>query len=179
MHIVFEGLPGSGKSTITERMAREHGYICIDEMLVPIPDQADELVYVLHDIAKHAKRAGYSHTVMDRSYLSTLAYNYANDRISNAHNFKRIRERINIAIADGSLPKADILFYLDVPVETSLARQKHDNSSFWFSAEMLRRIRDFNLMYLKNEYGGKVVWIDGTMPDDEVYALVCRELGLQ
>lgn len=169
-HVVLEGLPGSGKTTLASLLA-EDGYIKIDEMLVHIAEGSDEFAYVTQDVAKVQKRAQGDKTVMDRSFLSTLGYNYANDICSGAVNFPRIKHKVDEELASGNLKEPDLVIYLQVPLATSLARQNPENDAFWRSEAMLLHFEEYVLSYLRNSYRGSVEYIDGTQPP----ALVFRQ----
>lgn len=169
MHIVIEGLPGSGKTTLATSLTEGGYYIKIDEMLQPINEDADEFAYVEHDIAKCALRKKYRNTVMDRSYLSTLAYNFANDKYSGSKNYPRIKRRISNELRHRRLTEPDLIIYLVSTNETSLLRQKPENAAFWRINEMLGYSQEYVLKYLKRNYGGSVVYIDSSQSQEDVY----------
>lgn len=168
MHIVVEGLPGSGKTTLVNSLTKGTDFVKIDEMIVPIAETADEFMYVEHDIAKCVLRDYHENTVMDRSYLSTLGYNFANDKYTGSNNFLRIKNRISEELDKGRLSDPDLLIYLTSSIETSLLRQKPENASFWRVHEMLRYSEQYVLEYLTINHGGNVVYIDGTQSKEEV-----------
>ena len=169
MHIVLEGLPGSGKTTLATRLAATSAYTKIDEMLVPIQTGGDEFRYVDHDIKKHAMARQYRDSVMDRSHISTLAFNYANDRINALDNYPRIAERINEKLSDGELYDPDLVVYLTIPVELSLSRQNKTNESFWKNPLMLQLTDEYSRAYLDGTYTGSVAYVDTSRSDDDVY----------
>lgn len=88
MIVVFEGLPGTGKTTAAFTLAAKLKVVCVPEIVIPllqsderfdIEEEEREKLYLRNDEEKCrlAKKADDGLVIMDRNYLSTLAYNYS------------------------------------------------------------------------------------------------------
>jgi thymidylate kinase len=87
MIIVIEGIPGAGKTTVTSKLEQELGAVIIPEIIEAKIDYTklsviEEEEFFLKNDIKKSKLAERAHgkneiIVIDRHYVSTLAYNYA------------------------------------------------------------------------------------------------------
>lgn len=97
--VIIEGLPGTGKSTILSLFGKLKQAVVIEELqqhkktskhTVEYYIESDKIKY---QKAKRAQLAG-NKVFVDRSFYSTLAYNYAFDRTFNSNRFVRVQALI-------------------------------------------------------------------------------------
>ena len=126
--IVFEGLPGSGKTSVLKAVESQlFGRIAIiPELLTPIdPLTGNDFYAVLaNDENKYSRfLSGTTHAVMDRGYPSTLNWDYVLLQEGEPNHYDEkmcwyLREIGKKLI----FPTA--YFYFNVPIETSMARKR-------------------------------------------------------
>lgn len=173
--IALEGLPGAGKTSVSKLLAKKLGYEVIDEILYPVDNVAsDHRAYLLHDVAKHQMMRSCAHAVMDRTYLSTLAVTRAK---ADANSYELVNLYAQELLTSNKLMHPDVLFYLRIPLHTSLSRQNKTNQSFWFDEAVLTKVSE----YYEDVFSGgilpcPVVVIDATMPPRAVFNRICAAL---
>jgi hypothetical protein len=81
--IVFEGLPGAGKTTLISQLASLAPHVLVlEEVILPTPNVPDRHFYALNDLAKVARAGSTVQDVLcDRSWASTAAYVLAEERL--------------------------------------------------------------------------------------------------
>lgn len=169
---MIEGLAGGGKTSLAECIKDEFGYIKIDEAIHKEIDGSDRDAYLNQDIDKHRLIHAHKNSVMDRSYLSTLAFNYASDHVFGTHNFPYISEKVQKYLQKGILSIPEHVIFIDVPIEISLARQKKSNAAYWSDTSMLTFTDKFNKQYIDSLDPHTVLRIDGRQSFEEVCAIV-------
>lgn len=126
--IVFEGLPGSGKTSVLKAIGFRlpESVAIIPELLKPIdPLTEDDFHAILaNDENKYARfLSGKTHAVMDRGYPSTLNWDYVLFHEGKPNHYKdkmswylrEIGKRLIFPTA---------YFYFNVSIETSMARKR-------------------------------------------------------
>jgi thymidylate kinase len=151
--IVLEGIPGTGKTTLSKDLAASIGllyyseHIFINEMFEYNTRYTldSESIYLLHwEVKWRLSRLIKKTCIFDRNHLSTLAYNYAKSKMEKNENYfskvlswYRERRRIN------SLKEPDCYFILDVDPSISLSRQPQSRNRIWRTEDGLNYSRDF------------------------------------
>lgn len=160
--IALEGLPGSGKTTLANMIASNMSYALIPEILYDIDTRSDHEEWVRHDIAKSYLFSNNDFAVMDRTFLSTLAVTYAIDTAG----YPSVDRKINEALDANLLVNPDLVIYISITPEISLARQNDANSSIWFQREILCKVRDYyeSVFSHPETLPYKLLIIDGTNP---------------
>ncbi|HID79220.1 MAG TPA: dTMP kinase [Aquifex aeolicus] len=156
MLIAFEGIDGSGKTTLSKELYKflirrgiKAVWTCepyekkIRELILS-EDQSpwvetllflsDRGIHVRKFVKPHLQR-GYT-VITDRFYLSTLAYQGFGRGLE-----LKILEELNNKVTEGLKP--DITFLIDLPIEVALERlEKRGNSKSKFEKEeFLKRVR--------------------------------------
>lgn len=200
MVFVFEGIDGSGKTTISQMLARELSKVLVGRVLwfsepshtilgrslkriltssdlsLSIFEQsllftADRL-YLLRNYVIPRSIEG-KIILMDRSFVSTYAY-----QIMNLEEEKT--KEILITLTEFSIGGfyVDVLFYLDCPSKISLRRIKEKDNIESKGYEFIERVRQNYLCFLRNPHPciRKVVSVDASRGVDSVYQEVRREV---
>ena len=136
--VVFEGLPGCGKSTIAREavirlentvlmpevseMAASRGFEVADRASIGTEAWFLTQYYTRGAKAEVLRKEG-KHVIMDRNYASGLAFGFANFvASSNPSLFMHFPSYI-VNKAVGTLVKPDAYIYFKIPVEESVRRQ--------------------------------------------------------
>jgi thymidylate kinase len=136
--VVFEGLPGCGKSTIArEAIKRLANTVLMPEVSEMVASRGFEVAdrasigtetwfltqyYTRGAEAKMLKNEG-KHVIMDRNYASSLAFGFANFVASNNPSLFMHFPSYIVNKAVGTLVKPDAYIYFKIPVEESVRRQ--------------------------------------------------------
>lgn len=123
MIIAFEGLSCAGKTAVsTELSIKYPKLILLPEFFVSIKDKVSTDLCIANDIAKYTYARILSnrgnHVLMDRSYLSTLAYTYAEGKDKYRHAQSWYEDALNAK----SVGEPDLYIYLRIQPEKSLER---------------------------------------------------------
>lgn len=164
MILALEGLPGSGKTTMAEYVHDRFNFKVVAELLGTIPDNVPEDAYIANDVRKFKLATSSTHAVMDRSYLSTLAYNFAYDKCHSTNAFGDVATTIYGLKEAGKLQDPDLYILLNIPTRLSLQRQKPGNASFWRDERMLTYTKLFNESFMQQLDVDKKRIIDASQP---------------
>ncbi len=148
--IYFEGLPGSGKTSLTRQIASDHPqvFMSVDEYVHPEKNVEanfdDQRFFMENDELKYqmARESG-RRCLVDRGHLSTLLYTHAYNRIKGDRDLTYVDEwYFGRILRDKMLP--DLYVLLDIPEELSLIRASDPNdlSNMWNHMETLRFARE-------------------------------------
>jgi dTMP kinase len=189
--IVFEGIDGSGKTTYAQRLAADLSTqnneahftfeptkyvigslirkiitheISMNEQSIAALFAADRLDHVQnpeYGMLQYLNKG--HHVVSDRYYISSYAYHVPHVSLS------WVIEANSIA---ASLLKADITFFINISVETSLERISANRSQFdlFENKERISIVRDNYFKALDTVSDSEnIIMIDGERPIDVVY----------
>ncbi len=169
-YVVFEGIDGSGKSTICSRIEkklREKGYkvLCVSEPSdskigqllknemkdITLNQESIALLYAAdsYDIQKKITKE-YDFILSDRCYYSTVAYQmmFVNEEwLFSIHSF---------------LKNPDIVFYLDVPVCEALNRieGREKDKEVFEDEKILKCVKNNYDKIMKEEKNNKIICIE-------------------
>ena len=129
MIIYFEGLPGSGKTTLIRHLVQEHPglFQFVPEYLDPAAAEqassAKDQAYFLHnDEAKYAAARTCDHiALVDRGHLSTILYNEAHELLKGQPLVDTTAWYQQTVLAKHLLP--DLYVYLDTCPQTTFSRR--------------------------------------------------------
>lgn len=147
MLYILEGLPGAGKTSIFNKVSK-NGDFGIVEQVIPHQFCNDRLekYYFYSDCLKYKKALllhKKSDVVMDRGYLSTLAYNYAFDKLFKSKNYTNIKKRFDQK--KNMFFKPCTVLYITVDINESLSRKNRagKNDNIWCDKKFLFYMREF------------------------------------
>lgn len=194
----FEGLPGSGKSTIIENLSRGDPDVCTVRERVdnPFPYDLDneeifkarqnyflgENIEQAQEIKDNFAGDGKPNNILlDRYFPSTLCFSYANSKIKEVEVFEENKKVSEKLIERGDLLEPDKYIYMEVPVAESIKRhkvrgepeklkeQKNEESFLKYSEE-----------FYEDFFNDKenVIRIDGTGDIEENVEILLEELDL-
>lgn len=152
--IALEGLPGSGKTTLKNTLfIEQEGVERIDQILPDDPQ--DDTLMTLDDIIKsdYLKTQKILETqstfvLLDRYYQSTLAYQYAYDKLTNAQTYPQLKHTYDMALKTGNLVEPDKTFYINTPLEKSFERKgRSPGDAFWEDPRFLKCIHEYYISH--------------------------------
>ena len=169
--IAIEGMPGAGKTTFVNNLKAKK-VKTIKELHVRIPkgiksDFKIQKLYVLSEKNKYSKSNRFfrknERIILDRSFISTLAYSYADCKTRNSMtDYEKILNLLKSIRHEILLPTKIII--LDCSVEESIKRrdgfQNVVESRNWFDKKFLLNFRDFYHNELSKIVKVKLVFID-------------------
>ena len=196
--IVFEGIDGSGKTTYAKRLAEDLSSqnneahftfeptkyvigslirkvitheISMNEQSIAALFAADRLDHVQnpeYGMLQYLNKG--HHVVSDRYYISSYAYHVPHVSLP------WVIEANSIA---ASLLKADITFFINISVETSLNRISANRSQFdlFENKERITLVRDNYFKAIETVGNSEnIIMIDGERPMDEVYQVILEKV---
>lgn len=193
MIIVIEGLPGTGKTTICQRINSELNYNFVPQRTADFFIAEKKLyglehrekLYFFNDEAKSALATNYINNfpetpvIMDRYYISTLAYNYAASKLSNNKSFYQEALHWYKKSINKELIKPDLYVYLVTTPNTSLKlKSRKSSNEFWSNPKALHVMDNYySLFFPKVESEINVVKINVADDRDRVYMEVLNAIN--
>ena len=154
MIIVLEGMPGSGKTTISNFLKNEHSFGMVPQIIetedgkIEANNKYHQNPFFRSDELKCqlARKLEKTHrnVIMDRNYISTLAYNYAvNDK--EHHSSFAIASQWYLDNIDFNLIYPTIYIYLKTPLKFCFSRKNRqpDIKSPWTNPSCLKKMSYF------------------------------------
>jgi thymidylate kinase len=175
--IVFEGVPGAGKTTLARRLEADfkEQTLFLPELNHPdyLPPADIQPWYIDREKVRTRiiQQSHMPRVVIDRGYMSIVSFMAANgDRNDLSNELAR------------ELYVPSLVFYFDIDVEESLRRrftkeEDREKYSLWYDRDFLGRYRHESSS-LVERYSSVVVKITADQPVDVVYALVKKSLNL-
>ncbi|MBU4502363.1 MAG: deoxynucleoside kinase [Nanoarchaeota archaeon] len=153
--VVFEGLPGCGKTSLINLLASELNVTKIPEILDQgklwgeAKETENQDFFWLNDVSKmRLAKNSTEVALVDRGYASTLAYNYARTAIDKTNDYQRMLDKYYEDIVENNLT-ADLYIYVDTPIESAFVRKdrKVEKGNPWRDPTYLKGIITFYEMF--------------------------------
>lgn len=173
--IAFEGLPGTGKTTLAKKMTERFNGEYLDEIVNNDKYRPDQDEYYIESELIKLRRLSVSNkkmVFMDRCFLSMSAYNYGRKMIG----LSDIQDKIERCILGTRNP--DLIVYLrlnDLSLCNARKKRRVNEKDVWTRIDSLKYIKDFYERVLNGKEN--VITIDtDNQRMDEVEALLIKEL---
>ncbi len=168
---VLEGLPGSGKTSIWNYFRRDKKILTVKQILPAEPkfDQSmNQSFYFKSDELKTEKclNSNKQFCLLDRYYVSTLAFYWAYDKIHKTKTYKITFDWYKKSLQNRKLIKPFFVFYINTPLTMSLKRKKRianiKYDILWLNKKFLRYFNNYyNYFYQNIEPQTKVIKLLG------------------
>lgn len=156
--IVFEGIPGAGKTSIANLLRKEqktNSWVFLPE--IHLDDAHDDLnasfLYIREEIkrGKEIKKFLASDSnvlIMDRNYFSTMAYCFARSRLTGKlSEYRKLETFLKGFLNSGEIYKPTQTIFLDVSIEESIKRRRRFISDprykNWFNPIFLVAMQEY------------------------------------
>ncbi|MDR1032416.1 MAG: hypothetical protein LBL84_00170 [Candidatus Nomurabacteria bacterium] len=183
---VLEGLPGSGKSTTIQTLKNSYGLQTIDQILPHEPKNDQSMspeFYFKSDELKTTRAIdnGYSPTIIDRYYVSTLAFYWASDRVFGTNNYKTVFSWYEDAMRHGKLLMPFSTFYIDIDVALSSHHKKRvltrSSTDAWTNSAFVASLKKYyEYFFSQIEPRSKVIRVSSTSSLKDIEKSVIREI---
>ena len=155
--IVFEGMPGAGKTTLVNRLTERNnlpGCFAIEQLTLRqdlVENLETSIEYIdaeLERIKRAQQEAPRRSTLLfDRSALTTLAFRYAKSTMAGENNeYQELLKYLTAKIADLDI-RPNLLILFDVSIEESMNRRRDFSENplnkTWFNKEFLSVLQGF------------------------------------
>ncbi len=143
--IVLEGLPGAGKTSILNSLRRQKDICVLQQFETTINSEINnQQQYRNNDLfkSKRAQNTANRICVLDRDFISTLAFDYAKTKMGRPIDYSPSLTQYKEMFGT-ELILADIYIYLRLTPELSIARKKMNRDSVWSNPEFLTYLKEF------------------------------------
>jgi len=196
--IVLEGLPCVGKTSLAKIIAQEFNAVLVSEL----PSKSSvknklRKVFYLNDLQKSKKAYNQKPVVVDRYFLSTLAFEKAFQavytgrakkitairNIYNSQNF-RAQKLYKLLVRNKTLRCPNIVVYIYIsPAESirrrRLRRTKIDENNPWLNKAFLKKFQDYCLRNIEFWYKIKPIIINGNLTIKEIKSILEKEIAIK
>lgn len=162
-HIVIEGLPGAGKTTLINRWCQDPRCVLIPDIGNPKFLEKDFFIdkqYIMYqEILKHhlVNLSKFPFVLQERNYLSVLAFHKALEIKGVETCYKDVFTMISNLIKKRQLTPPDLIQIIDICPEESTKFQPSVMMELWKDVTGLGIIRDFYRDYSLKPMFGEVV----------------------
>jgi len=162
-YILFEGLPGGGKTTNINKLLHYPDCAIIPD--IGNPNGLDslfeinwnyliELEYIKSYLIQHSKAY---FTFQERGYLSILAFHYAEKMLGLNEIYSEAYKEIEKKIKNGLIILPDLMILIDIEPKFSQERQPGVKLFIWKNTESLNHMWKFYSDYARNPFFGEKV----------------------
>ncbi len=174
--VALEGLPGGGKTTLAQRLAKELSGEYVPEIISTYkyrPDQDEFYIESEFEKAKVVSRTNKKFCFFDRNHISMLAYNYG----KRANNIENIYEMLVKRFKYLSEP--DLYFYLRITDVFICNKRKgtEGRNPVWVDNKNLEKIKEYYENFFSNIKNKVVIPVD-ELSLEEAYKLIVNHLKI-
>lgn len=152
-YIAFEGMPGTGKTTITKKITLQ-GMTVVPQLYFPeaesLSTEIENKQAYLYGYAENWSRAagnGAPVVIMDRIFISTLAYSYAKEKVLGVGCYGLVMDIVRGLLQKGYFKELSGMIIFMARLETSIDRRKKFQNdkeyNIWFNVEFLRHYYEY------------------------------------
>jgi len=177
MIIALEGLPCAGKSSILETLLESEAYTCIPEFIIDTGPEITTTMCQVNDMAKSqlaVLEQKNGHVIIDRSYLSTLVYTYA----EGDKKYQEMEAWYKSAVHRGLIIEPDVIIFSAVSASTCVERAKnigrYSEAFAWFQ-ESERAITMYNKLLSDPGRATRTIAIDSEKMSVQAAATYVQE----
>lgn len=183
---VLEGLPGSGKTSIANRLTARKNLLVLPQILPKEPkfDQTMPINFYLksEELKTQKIEAAYKQNyILDRYYVSTMAFYWARDELKGTKEYLKVFNWYKKSMENGKIVKPFVTFLIKTPIGESLKRKNrrpsNDLKNLWLNKKFLALVNDYyDYFYQAIEPRSTLVILDGLLPLERSFLYVQRTL---
>lgn len=173
--IVLEGLPASGKTSISNYLRDNFNFVKVNEALGQLGDGkpvTNQIAIFQETIERYSlAKAASGAVVIDRGYPSLLAWDYCSERMNLAKNLDEKKAWVKEALDRGDLFEPDLYIYLISDPAISLQRRPRPqiNEDVWSGIEGMNYYTEFCTNFFQlPEISKRIVKVDASLPIDVI-----------